>query len=256
MSRVDPVWKFCELLDRLVVNDKRFIDCLTSLARDFPYLAQFFMENFEVKFAELQDNNRKVYFFYVLDSLSFNLLNMRDIIAPQLSQLFEYAYHSSDLATQQRLESLLSIWEREDRFPAIVLDNVRIRIAPTPPHVSSPVEAHDFKAFFNLEEVGEWLSHHSSTPVELLPQASGEKTDSLFDKLLLNERSKIEFENLSMKLAMVNERDYPRKLIIELYEELTRQCLICGVRFGLDSELDSHLDFHFKRNNRHGPPPA
>lgn len=67
----------------------------------------------------------------------------------------------------------------------------------------------------------------------------------LFSRLLTTERSKAELEKLSMKLAIIDPRELHRFLIFELYEELPKQCLVCGLRFGLDSELDMHLDWHF-----------
>eukprot|EP00358_Blepharisma_japonicum_P004784 CAMPEP_0202942038 /NCGR_PEP_ID=MMETSP1395-20130829/2208_1 /ASSEMBLY_ACC=CAM_ASM_000871 /TAXON_ID=5961 /ORGANISM="Blepharisma japonicum, Strain Stock R1072" /LENGTH=231 /DNA_ID=CAMNT_0049637861 /DNA_START=295 /DNA_END=987 /DNA_ORIENTATION=- len=126
-------------------------------------------------------------------------------------------------------------------------------MAPTPPSISSPINSPDGPGLFDLGELGEWLSQNSYCPQELLIQGIEDNSPLLYSCLLASERSKAELEKLSMKLSIVDPRDIHRYLITELYDELPKQCLICGLRFGLDSELDLHLDWHFAEGAKKQP---
>ena len=83
-----------------------------------------------------------------------------------------------------------------------------------------------------------------------MQQSSDEQASGIFTKLLENQRSKAEYERLAMKLSQVDPSMMVDFLLFELYDELQRQCLMCGLRFSLDSELDKHLDLHFVMMNK------
>jgi hypothetical protein len=148
------------------------------------------------------------------------------------------------------MEKLLEIWESQYRFPMEVLEDIREKMAPTPPLISSPINSHHAYCLFDLSEINDWLNQNSYAPLSLLQQVYDENSQGLFDKLLDNQRSKAEFEKLTSKLSVVDPNGLHAFLLYELYEELPKQCLMCGLRFSLDSEMDTHLDLHFGKNNK------
>ena len=122
---------------------------------------------------------------------------------------------------------------------------MREKMAPTPPIISSPIHSHQTQGIFDLSELTDWLNQNSYAPAFLFSQMPEEPTQGLFTKLLENQRSKAEYEKISMKLTVSEPNKQHFLLLFELYDELPRQCLMCGLRFSLDSELDTHLDLHF-----------
>jgi len=254
MAQIDPIWKFSQLLDRLVRNDKRIIDCLTAIARDYPQLTPHLVEKLESRLYSAQEGFRKLLFLYVVDSLSFNVPAMRDFLGMRVAHFFNHSFHMADPMVKRDMDKLLQVWESQIRFPQEVLEDMREKMAPAPPLISSPM--HTGSGMFDLGEVGDWLGHHSYTPKELLLQATQDEYSSLFDRILTKERSNAEREKLEMRLAVIDPRETHRRLLYELYDELPRQCLNCGLRFGLDSELDLHLDWHFQQNVRKRGPKA
>jgi hypothetical protein len=245
MAQIDPIWKYCQLLDRLTRNDKRIIDCITALARDYQHLAPVFTERLESKLYLSIEPLRKLLYLYVVDSLSFNISIMRDYLSLKVSQMFAHSHRMANRETKIDMEKLLIVWESQGRFPSDVLEDMREKMAPTPPIISSPIHSHQTQGLFDLSDLTDWLNQNSYAPQSLLQQASDEAETGLFTKLLENQRSKAEYEKLSVKLTVVEHNKLHFLLLFELYDELPRQCLMCGLRFSLDSELDTHLDLHF-----------
>lgn len=245
MAQIDPIWKYCQLLDRLARNDKRIIDCITALARDYQHLAPIFTEKLESKLLLSIEPLRKLLYLYVVDSLSFNIPIMRDYLSLKVSQMFIHSHKMANRETKIDMEKLLIVWESQNRFPQDVMEDMREKMAPTPPIISSPIHSHQPYGLFDLTDLTDWLNQNSYAPQNFLLQASEETTQGLFSKLLENQRSKAEYEKLAMKLTVVEPNKLHFMLLFELYDELPRQCLMCGLRFSLDSELDTHLDLHF-----------
>ena len=245
MAQIDPIWKFCQLLDRLTRNDKRIIDCITALARDYQHLAPIFTEKLESKLLLSIEPLRKLLYLYVVDSLSFNIPIMRDYLSLKVSQIFIHSHKMANRDTKIDMEKLLIVWESQGRFPPDVMEDMREKMAPTPPIISSPIHSHQAHGLFDLAELTDWLNQNSYAPQAFLQQATEDTSKGLFSKLLENQRSKAEYEKLSAKLTVVEPNKVHFLLLFELYDELPRQCLMCGLRFSLDSELDTHLDLHF-----------
>ena len=245
MAQIDPIWKYCQLLDRLTRNDKRIIDCITAIARDYQHLAPILTEKLESKLYLSIEPLRKLLYLYVIDSLSFNIPIMRDYLSLKISQMFAHSHRMANKETKIDMEKLLIVWESQGRFPHDVLEDMREKMAPTPPIISSPIHSHQQHGLFDLTDLTDWLNQNSYAPSTLLQQASEETTQGLFTKLLENQRSKAEYEKLSVKLTIVEPNKLHFLLLFELYDELPRQCLMCGLRFSLDSELDTHLDLHY-----------
>lgn len=250
MNQIDPLWKYCQLLDRLVVNDKRIIDCITALTRDYQHIAPVFTDRLESKLYLSIEPLRKLLYLYVVDSLSFNIPIMREYLSVKVSQMFAHSYRMANNELKIEMEKLLMVWESQLRFPIEILEDMREKMAPTPPIISSPIHTNQSYSLFDLSDLTDWLNQNSYAPVALLQQGVDETSLGLFNKLLDNQRSKAEFEKLSMKLSVVDPNGMNSFLLFELYEELPRQCLMCGLRFSLDSELDTHLDLHFLMMNK------
>mmetsp|Transcript_3598 Transcript_3598/g.7742 ORF Transcript_3598/g.7742 Transcript_3598/m.7742 type:complete len:281 (-) Transcript_3598:314-1156(-) len=247
----DPLWKFCNLLDRLVRNDKRFIDCITNLVRDFVDLAPMYVDQFERRYFLLTDSPRQLLYLYVVDSICKNVPVLRDVFSIRVKDLFVHAFRSSDPMIQQDLIRLLQAWEAQQLFPVAVTDDIRDHMAPTPPHISSPTASPTNHGVFDLGSVADWLSQNSSLTMDLALQATTEDGYSgLFKSLLEQECSRYELEKLQSRLNTFEAPDVVWKLIFELYDELPKQCLICGFRFALESELSEHLDWHFKMRKK------
>ena len=172
MAQVNPLWKFCQLLDRLDKNDKRIIECLTALARDYQNLAALFTENLESKLFLTIEPLRKLLYLYVVDSLSFNIPLMRDYLSSKVSQMFVHSYRMANKETKKNMEKLLVVWEIQSRFPQDVLDDMRDKMAPTPPIISSPIHSHQPQGFFDLSDLTDWLNQNSYAPLSLMQQAS------------------------------------------------------------------------------------
>ena len=250
MNQIDPIWKYNQLLDRLTRNDRRIIDCITAISRDYQHLAPTFVERLESKLFLSIEPLRKLLFLYVIDSLSFNIPIMREYLSMRVSGMFAHSYRMANSEVKLEMEKLLEIWEGQYRFPMEVLEDIREKMAPTPPVISSPIHTHHSYNLFDLSDLTDWLNQNSYAPLAMLHQSAEENGMGMFDKLLDNQRSKAEFEKLTTKLSVVDPNGLHAFLLYELYEELPKQCLMCGLRFSLDSEMDIHLDLHFVKNNK------
>lgn len=252
MAQIDPIWKYCQLLDRLVRNDKRIIDCITALARDYQHLTPVLIEKLESKLYLTIDPFRKLLYLYVVDSLTFNIPVMRDMLSKKVTHMFTHSHKMANQETKVEMEKLLIVWESQNRFPIDTLEDMREKMAPTPPIISSPIHSHQSQGLFDLRDHTDWLNQNSYAPGPLLQESTEEQSQGIFTKLLENQRSKAEYERLLMKITMATTDPHRQQslLLYELYEELPRQCLMCGLRFSLDSELDTHLDLHFTMMNK------
>jgi hypothetical protein len=197
----DPLWKFCNLLDRLVRNDKRFIDCITNLVRDFMDFAPMYVDQFERRFFTLTDSFRQLLFLYVVDSICKNVPLYRDIFAIRVKDLFIHAFRTSEPLIQQDLVRLLQAWEVQMLFPLPVIDEIRERMAPTPPHISSPTASPTHNGVFELGSVSDWLSENSCLTMDLALQATSDDSfTGLFKSLLGQECGRSELEKLQLKI--------------------------------------------------------
>lgn len=204
----DPLWKFCNLLDRLVRNDKRFIDCITNLARDFVDFAPMYVDQFERRYFSLTDSSRQLLFLYVVDSICKNVPILREIFGMRVKDLFIHAFRMSEPMIQQDLIKLLQAWEGLALFPIGVTDEIRERMAPTPPHISSPMASPTHYGVFDLGSVTDWLSQNSSLTMDLALQATPEDGYSgLIKSLVEQECSRSELEGLQAKLSIVDGPD-------------------------------------------------
>lgn len=210
MAGVDPIWKFCQLLDRLIRNDKRIIDCLTAIARDYPALAPHLVDQLEARLYNVPDPYRKLNYLYVVDSLSFNVPATRDLLTRRINGMFSHSFKTADFNVKRDLDKLLIIWETQGRFPNEILEDMRERMAPTPPLISSPIDSPRGNGLFDLGDLVEWLNQNSSIPTYLASQAVEDNYELLFSRLLEGEKSRAELERLSNKIGYIDARELPR----------------------------------------------
>lgn len=155
MAQVDPIWKFCQLLDRLQRNDKRIIDCLTAIARDYQGLGAHLVEKIEYKLFSTMEPYRKLLYLYVIDSISFNVPIIRDYLSHRVVNIFAHSFRLADPFIKKDIEKLLIVWESQGRFPQRVLEEMREKMAPTPPLISSPINSPDGPGMFDLGDLGD-----------------------------------------------------------------------------------------------------
>ena len=53
-----------------------------------------------------------------------------------------------------------------------------------------------------------------------------------------------------MSRFLQNPKRRDDKVVSLLYEQMSHQCKICGLRFILPEKLDKHLDWHFEKNKK------
>ena len=243
-----PIRKFQDLLDRLNHNDGRYFRCLADLTRDFPMFAPTFVDVLDRSLQRITRPPKNLYFLYVLDCISKALPNVyAPLFANRLYRMFMHAYEYSDADSAFELQRLLDAWKalQPPLFQPGLLESIRegINSANMPPPSSDSPRIQDFDL-----GPGEWLTELSDLPEELAMQAIEDNHPLLFSQLLALEKSKDEFEKINTKAAVMANFGYDEGgvYVDELYQELPKQCLKCGARFALESELEEHLDWHFR----------
>lgn len=245
-----PIRKFQDLLDRLNHNDGRYFRCLADLTRDFPMFAPMFVDVLERSLQRITRPPKNLYFLYVLDCISKTLPRVyAPLFANRLYRMFMHAYEYSDGESAYELQRLVEAWQsiQPPLFQPGLLESIKEGInSANNVHSASPdsPRIQDFDL-----GPGEWMAGAMDLPEELAMQAGDDTSPLLFAQLLSLERNRCEFEVINAKAAVMTSFGFDEAYVDELYQELPKQCLKCGSRFALESELAEHLDWHFRNRN-------
>jgi hypothetical protein len=193
---------------------------------------------------------KNLYFLYVLDCISKTLpMVYAPLFANRLYRMFMHAYEYSDGDSAYELQRLLEAWQaiQPPLFQPGLLESIKEGInTANNVHSASPdsprIQDFDLGA-------AEWLANQSQMPEELSMQAGEDTSPLLFAQLLALEKNRCEFEVINAKATVMTNFGFDEIYVDELYQELPKQCLKCGNRFALESELAEHLDWHFRNRS-------
>lgn len=212
--------------------------------------APMFVDVLERSLQRITRPPKNLYFLYVLDCISKTLpMVYAPLFANRLYRMFMHAYEYSDGDSAYELQRLLEAWQaiQPPLFQPGLLESIKEGInTANNVHSASPdsprIQDFDLGA-------AEWLANQSQMPEELSMQAGEDTSPLLFAQLLALEKNRCEFEVINAKATVMTNFGFDEIYVDELYQELPKQCLKCGNRFALESELAEHLDWHFRNRS-------